>query len=235
MAQSKNFDFTEIKKKEFSVGLEGKIATQIMSLYRACLSFDKPVALECGTYVGYSTTVLAEACELKQGHLVSTDIEDCSDVVSSPQWTFIQSDDSKINYILDKAPILKQGIDLLYIDSAHNRDHVEKLLMGWYPYLNQGAYIFFDDIDANPYRRNNRKDNYFFEVAWDEIGELTKEFFYANEEQLFLEHHFGSTGIAKMYKLSPKGTLPLPPVPIIRRKRTLYNQLFYKIKQKLSQ
>ncbi|MEO1131333.1 MAG: hypothetical protein AAFX40_01355, partial [Cyanobacteria bacterium J06639_1] len=43
------------------------------------------------------------------------------------------------------------------------------------------------------------------------------EFFYANEDDLFLTVSYGSTGLASLYKTSAKGTMPHPARGIQRR------------------
>ena len=184
--------------------------------------------MELGTGRGASTTVFIQACEEREGRLVSVDIRDCSDVIASERWQFVQSDSTDIAAILAAAPILAEGIDILYIDSLHRVHHVEKELMGWYPYMKERSWIFFDDIDPNPYRKGNRKDRYSSEIHWDAISEYVKAFFYANEDQLYLDFSFGSTGLAKMLKLSPKGALPNRAKPIIHRKNTLLNRVRYR-------
>jgi hypothetical protein len=139
-------------------------------------------------------------------------------VSDSKRWYFIQSDSTDVDNILSKAPFLKKGIDILYIDSYHTREHVEKELALWYPYMNSKSWIFFDDIDSNPYRKGNVKDSYTAEVNLDEIHEFVKSFFYANEDSLYLNMQYGSTGLACLYKLSAKGTKPNEAKPIIHRR-----------------
>ena len=85
--------------------------------------------------------------------LTSIDIKDFSNVCSSSKWNFIKSNSLDINYILKKAPEIKnKGIDILYIDSLHKREHVQNELFLYYPFMNKDSVIFFDDIDSIPYR-----------------------------------------------------------------------------------
>lgn len=232
MARSKHFDFADISSKEGTRGNQGKTASQIMQLYRACLMFERPMVLECGTGPGYATTVLVEACEAKNGTMVSVDILDCSDVVASDRWRFIREDDRNVARILAHAPCLNQGIDVMYIDSVHSRQHVEQVLSSWWPYLRPRSFIFFDDIDPNPYRKGQRKDRYSSETARREVYQFTKEFFYANEDEMFLEHHFGSTGLAKMTKLSAQGTPAGPAVAVVDRSAHPIRRLLFKLNRK---
>lgn len=225
MAKSKYFTFEEIAAREWDPSTEGKSATQVLEIYRSTVRKQRPTVLECGTRQGYSTTALAEACEETGGTLVSVDIDDCIDVVQSANWVFVQSDDRDVERVIERAPILAEGIDVLYIDSKHTRSHVEEVLMSWYPFLNAESYVFFDDIDPTPYARRRRKDDLIKEIEWSHIGRFTRDFFYANEDQLFLSHHFGTTGMAKMYKLSPLGTVAHVAVPVPNRDTPGYRAL----------
>lgn len=225
--------FEEYKKAEYAKGLAGQIATQLMRMYTIAKAFKNPVILELGTAKGASTTVFLQACEESNGRLVSVDIKDSSTISSSSRWTFVQSDSTALDFILSKAPHLRDGIDILYIDSLHTKSHIEKELTGWYPFMNQGAHIFFDDVDAHPYRKGQRKDNFGTELERDKMQEYVQAFFYSNDE-LYLDIMFGTTGLAHLYKLSPKGTLPREATPISRRRGTIVNILRYTSRMVLS-
>ena len=219
MIRTKYHSFEECKNAEHAGGLEGQIATQLMRMYRIAKDLDprestSPVILELGTAKGVSTTIFLQACEEGDGHLVSVDLRDCSDISRSSRWTFVQSDSTDVAFILAKAPHLRNGIDILYIDSQHARRHVERELTRWYPFMNNGAHIFFDDVDSNPYRKGQRKDNVRAEIERDEIENYVKAFFYANEDNVYLDIMFGTTGLAHLYKLCPKGTVPREAQPI---------------------
>lgn len=223
--KTKHHSFEEFASSEFDSGLKGKIATQLMFMYRKAIEKKAPVILELGTDKGLSTTVFLQACEDKNGKLVSVDIEDCSDISDSDRWDFIRSDSTDVNNILAQAPHLNNGIDIIYIDSLHSQDHVQKELTGWFPYMNKNSWIFFDDVDPNPYRKGNRKDHFNNEIAWNKIHEYVQAFFYSNQKNLFLQILYGSTGLACLYKISPKGTLPNEAKPIIHRKKTFFSLL----------
>jgi predicted O-methyltransferase YrrM len=192
-----------------------------MQMYRTARESDAPTILELGTARGESTTVFLQACHERSGRLVSVDIDDCSDVSDSQRWTFVQADSADVDAVVEKSPVLIGGIDVLYVDSLHRRSHVEKEIKGWYPLLNQGGHIFLDDVDSNPYRLGNRKDNVLAEIAFDEIREFVQAFFYANDDQLSLDITFGSTGLAHMHKISPRGTMPAPARRLTHRRRGL--------------
>ncbi len=214
MASGKYYNFEDCRKNEYQPGFEGKIATHHMKLYHLVSNMKQPVVVESGVEKGLTTCIFLKACEKTSGLLFSVDIKDCRDVAQSDVWTFIQTSDQNIERILKEAPKISEGIDLLHIDSVHTREHVEVLLMKWYPYIKANGYITFHDIDETPYKFGRRKANRLSEKNFFELSTLVKEFFYANEDELFLEYHFGSTGMGIMKKLSALGTQPNPPVHI---------------------
>ena len=221
MVDTRYFDLQSVFDADGGPGVLGKVASQLMELHQRVRHLDAPVVLECGVNEGWSTGVLAHALENNGGKLISLDIEDCSDAIVSDCWTFLQTDDSEQEYILRQAPILTSGIDLIYIDSLHAAKHVARLVELWYPLVKQGGWLAFDDVDPGPYMRGQRKDDANREVAWRAISRAVMDFFYANEDDLLLEIHYGSTGLALMKKLAPMAKAPQPVRRIPRRRVTL--------------
>jgi predicted O-methyltransferase YrrM len=221
MVYTRHFELQKVFDADGGPGVFGKVSTQLMELHRRVSLVEAPVVLECGVNQGWSSGVMAHAVEQNGGKLISLDIEDCSDAIVSDCWTFIQTDDSDKERILRDAPLLKAGIDLIYIDSLHAARHVARLLMLWYPLVRQGGWLAFDDVDPGPYLRGQRKDDANREIAWRAISHVVSDFFYANEDDLLLEYHYGSTGLALMQKLAPMSKAPNPPRRIPRRRLTL--------------
>ena len=54
---------------------------------------------------------------------------------NTSNWKFLQSNDLNTEYILKKFPKLRDGIDVLYIDSYHDVTHVKKTLEKWFIYV----------------------------------------------------------------------------------------------------
>ena len=95
-----------------------------------------PVILEFGVERGSSTRVFTWLAEQIDGNVYSIDINDCSQAASSKNWHFFQSDDLKVDNILEKFPEIKEhGVDMIYIDSYHENHHVQKLLNLWFKYV----------------------------------------------------------------------------------------------------
>ena len=220
MVYTRHFDLQTVFDADGGPGVIGKVSTQLMELHRRVRAVEAPVVLECGVNQGWSTGVLAHAVEKNGGRLISLDIEDCSDAIESDCWTFLRTDDSEKDAILRAAPILAEGIDLIYIDSLHAARHVARLLTLWYPLVRQGRWLAFDDVDPGPYLSGHRKDDANREIAWRAISRVVMDFFYANEDDLLLEYHYGSTGLALMRKLAPMSKAPQPPRRVPRRRVT---------------
>ena len=126
-------DLKAYSKKENEVRF---VAAQLLQMHAEISSRESPIILELGVDRGQSTKVFLNAIDNKpSSRLISVDIRDCSNVSSSNLWTFIKMDSSNVEGIIKKAPILKKGIDVLYVDSLHTPEHVSKEVYGWFPFL----------------------------------------------------------------------------------------------------
>lgn len=211
MVYTRHYNLQTVFDAAGGPGVFGKYATHLMEMHRRISQVEAPVVLECGVNKGGSAGVLAHAVERKGGSLISLDIVDCSDVIESDCWTFLQIDDTDQERILREAPILKQGIDLIFIDSLHAARHVARLIELWYPLVRQGGWLAFHDVDPSPYMRGQRKDYVENEIVWRAIWQVVQDFFYANEDDLLLEYHLGDMGLAILQKLAPMSKTPQPP------------------------
>lgn len=117
----------------------------------------KPNILELGVERGSSTKEFVSFAEKFDANVYSVDIDDCSKVLLSKKWNFIQSNDLDSEFITSKFENIKnEGLDLIYIDSYHENHHVLKLLNIWFKYLNKGGAIFIDDVDSFIFRKKKR-------------------------------------------------------------------------------
>ncbi|MCY3575418.1 MAG: class I SAM-dependent methyltransferase [Chloroflexi bacterium] len=224
MVETRHYDLQSVFAAAGGPGAFGKHATQLMELHRRICSLEvPPIVLECGVHKGFSSGVLADACERTGGRLVSLDIADCSAAIQSDCWTFIQTDDTDQERILHEAPFLKQGIDLVFIDSWHAVRHVRRQLELWYPYVRQSGWLAFHDVDPTPYMRGQPEDNRDSEIVWRDIWQLVQDFFYANEDDLLLEYHLGDKGMAIMQKLASMSKPPNPPRRLKARRVSFYS------------
>ena len=170
-----------------------------------------PVILELGVNKGSSTAKFLDYINLYGGELYSIDIVDCSRIINNDRfkniptekWNFLTSNDLDIENILLKFPKLKNGIDLIYIDSYHDFTHVNKILEKWYLYISKFGYIFFDDTESRLYKA---KKKFTHSINNDSIDKLVRDFHDRNYDQLVLTKYFSGSGLSELFKLSELGT-----------------------------
>ena len=161
-------------------------------------NIDKPFILELGVREGVSTKMFLEVCDKNNGNLISVDILDCSKVSSNPRWKFIHSSDDNFELI---NKLLNQKIDILFIDSLHEPNHVRKVFYNYYNFVKTNGLIFIDDVVWLPYVEEARKDNEFVE----NINRLTfnkiLEIYNANNENMTLDINFAGSGLGIIKKI----------------------------------
>ena len=206
------------------------VAHQLLELHKEASSRDKPIIVELGVDQGQSTKVFLNAIDdKKDAVLISVDILDCSNAVQCDSWRFVQSDSADIESIIKLQPIIKNGIDILYVDSLHTASHVSREIYEFFPYVKKNGVIFFDDIESGPYKRGQRKDSVGIEIANRKIFKLLEGIFQSNLSCLDFTIMKGSTGLAKFVKKSNKGEKLKPPAKLKDRNFLFFWKLFYKI------
>lgn len=168
-------------------------------LFSKILDVENPIILELGVEKGVSTKLFLELCEKNNGHLFSVDVNDCSKVSDSKKWTFIKSRDDNYDFIKQR---IKDDIDIIYIDTLHEAEHVKKLIYNYYNNLKVGGYIFIDDISHLPYLNNKNVKNFYCEINNKETFEKIIEIYYFNYENFNLNFSFQSSGLAILKKIS---------------------------------
>ena len=206
---------THSKKK-----LESRFAAnQLLEMHSEAIKRESPVIVELGVDKGQSTRVFLNAITDKpNARLISIDIKDCKDAVKSDNWEFVQQDSIDIKSLLLKKPIIKDGIDILYVDSLHTQSHVLKEIYGFFEYIKPKGVIYFDDIDSGPYMNGQRKDSVSTEIVNREIFNLLEAIFRANYSSIDFSIIRGSTGLAKFVKNSELGDKLNPPIFIKKKK-----------------
>ena len=202
------------------------VAQQLLRLHQEVKLKAEPLIVELGVDRGQSTKVFLNAIEGKNNaKLISIDIKNCSDAVDVEHWEFVQQDSTDIESLLITKPIIKNGIDVLYVDSLHTAKHVQKETYNFFEYLNEDAYIFFDDIDSGPYMFRQRKDSVGTEIANRKIYKLLEAIFRANMNKLDFEIMRGSTGLGVFKKRVPLGEKLNPPILLRERDNYLINKI----------
>jgi len=167
------------------------------SLIPMIRKINKPMILELGVQKGRSTKKFLEICETNKGKLFSVDIDDCSNVSNNKNWEFYQTRDDNFEFIKSKIP---KKIDVLFIDSLHEANHVERLIKNYYSLIKSDGYIFIDDISHLPYLTNKNRNNFYCEINNKETFELLLSVYSENMNNFDLSFSFISSGLAIIKK-----------------------------------
>ena len=162
-------------------------------------NIDKPLILELGVKEGRSTEMFLEICDKNDGNLISVDILDCSKISKNPRWKFIHSSDDNFNYINN---IITKKVDVLFIDSLHEPNHIRKVFFNYFNFVKVNGLIFIDDVIWLPYVKEEYRDNEFVET----INRLTfnkiLEIYNTNKNNFTLDINFSGSGLATMKKIN---------------------------------
>ena len=157
--------------------------------------------LEFGVKEGRSTKIFLQHCEKNGGKLYSIDVNDYKDKFNDSNWTFIQSRDDNFDYLENKLP---KKFDVIYLDSLHEADHVEKILYYYFDKLKIGGLFFIDDTSWLPYIENSQRDNFYCEINNKETFDKLLEIYNVNFDRFDINFDFTSSGACKIFKKSEK-------------------------------
>jgi len=167
------------------------------SLFPLIEEINNPIILELGVQKGRSTKKFLEICKKNNGELFSVDLDNCSNVSNDKIWHFYQTRDDNFKFIKSQIP---EKIDVLFIDTIHEANHVRKLIYGYYPLIKKGGFIFIDDISHLPYLKNKDRDNFYCEINNKETFDLLISIYSENTENFDLNFTFVSSGLAIIKK-----------------------------------
>jgi len=155
--------------------------------------------LELGVRSGVSTSLFLKLCEENDGNLISVDITDCSHLYQNKRWNFIHDRDDNFEKINNE--IIKMGgLDLIYIDSFHEPNHVKKIIFNYYKLLNKDGFIFVDDISWLPYAKSSYRENSWNHEMNLKTFQKLLEIKFNNNDKFNLEFSFENSGTAKITK-----------------------------------
>ena len=153
--------------------------------------------LELGVREGISTNYFLKICKKKNGKLISIDIDDCSKVSNDKNWKFIKSRDDNFNLI---DTYLRNKLDLIYIDSYHEPNHIKKVFYHYFKFLKIGGFCIIDDISWLPYCKGEYRDNQFIENINRSIFNKILQIYNQNKKKFSLEFFFEGSGLAIIKK-----------------------------------
>ena len=157
----------------------------------------KPVILEFGVRHGISTNFFLDMCEKNDGFLYSVDMDDTSKKFNSEKWKFIHGRDDNFELVESFIP---KKIDLIYIDSFHDAEHVAKIFFHYYPFLKDNGCLIIDDVSWLPYSKKNERDNFNSEINNHETFHKILDIYNNNTKNFDLTFNFKSSGMAKIIK-----------------------------------
>ena len=174
---------------------------KLLFIYNTIKDIKKINILEFGVRSGVSTNMFLNICEKKSGSLLSVDTDDCGNLFKNKRWKFIKSRDD--NFLFIKKHI-KKKIDVIYIDSLHEPNHVKKILYYYYKFLKKDGYVFIDDICWLPYVKSSYRVNEFNEIINRRTFNKIIEIYFQNLKNINLEFNFNASGTAKLTKKNNK-------------------------------
>ncbi|RPG99807.1 MAG: class I SAM-dependent methyltransferase [Candidatus Pelagibacter sp. TMED118] len=158
-----------------------------------------PVIFEMGVRDGISTKKFIDVCEKNNGELYSVDILDYSNVSNNKKWKFIKDSDKNLENYIDQLP---KKFDLIYLDSLHEANHVEKILYLYFDLLKNGGYFVIDDISHLPYTTEKKNNNFYCEINNKETFNRVLDIYNNNTNNFELEFKFLSSGLAIIKKIN---------------------------------
>ena len=167
------------------------------SLIPMIRKINKPLILELGVQKGRSTKKFLDICEKNNGKLISVDIDDCSNVSQSRNCKFLRTKDDNFEFIKDQ---IKYKLDVLFIDTLHEAEHVKKLIYAYYPMIKKDGFIFIDDISHLPYLKNKSRNNFYCEINNRETFDVILSIYSENLNNFDLSFSFISSGLAILKK-----------------------------------
>jgi predicted O-methyltransferase YrrM len=190
-------------------------------IYKEICLIKNPRILEFGvSEKAMSTNFYLDVCKSNNGILYSVDINNYSNKFISSHLKFIKSRDDDFFFIEKNIP---DKFDIIYLDTLHKADHIEKIFYYYYPKLSQDGYFLVDDISWLPYVKESEKEQFYMERNHEESFNRILEIFYSNRDNFDLEFSFIGTGAAKITKLNNNNLLK--PNKIISRKYSVQNFL----------
>jgi predicted O-methyltransferase YrrM len=186
-----------MEKDDYIIKLEETTLNYLKSL-------TEPVILEFGVRYGQSTEFFLNICEKNNGFLYSVDIDDTSKKFNSEKWKFIHGRDDNFKLVESYIP---KKIDLIYIDSFHDAEHVAKIFFHYYPFLKDNGCLIIDDISWLPYSKKNESDNFNSEINNHETFHKILDIYNNNTRNFDLTFNFKSSGMAKIIKKNDENLL----------------------------
>lgn len=183
-------DFNKLLKKALSF-------SNYRFIYEKVKKIKKINILEFGVREGLSTSMFLSLCDKNFGKLISVDVDDYKKLFKNVRWTFLKSRDDNFHFIKKN---ITDKLDIIYIDSYHEPEHIKKILYYYFKFLKKDGYIFIDDISWLPYVKNSYRENSWNEITNRRTFNKIIEIYSQNIKNLNLEFCFDNSGMAMLKK-----------------------------------
>jgi len=172
----------------------------------------KPRILEFGVEHGNSTKYFLQ--NIQNGNLISVDTTDCSHLFENKKWIFINCRDDNYKTV---NKYLKTKLDIIFVDTTHTADHVEKIIYLYFKKLKINGIMLIDDISWLPYCKNHYRDHSWVERNNKETFFRLLEIYNSNNDKFNINFNFLESGLCKIVKIKNKK---------LNRKSEIYNRKF---------
>lgn len=159
----------------------------------------KPRILEFGVENGNSTKYFLN--NIKSGKLISVDTTDCSNLFKNKQWIFLNCRDDNFKMVNS---YLRYKLNIIFIDTTHTADHVEKIFYLYFKKLKINGFILIDDISWLPYCKGQYRNHSWVEKNNKETFFRMLEIYNSNKDKLDISFNFLDSGLCKVTKIKDK-------------------------------
>ena len=159
----------------------------------------KPRILEFGVENGNSTKYFLN--NIKSGKLISVDTTDCSNLFRNKQWIFLNCRDDNFKMVNS---YLRYKLNIIFIDTTHTADHVEKIFYLYFKKLKINGFILIDDISWLPYCKDQYRNHSWVEKNNKETFFRMLEIYSSNKDKLDISFNFLDSGLCKVTKIKDK-------------------------------
>jgi len=186
-----------------------------------------PQVLEFGVREGTSTNFFLE--NIKRGKLISVDVNNYKDLFKNEKWIFVKSRDDNFDKI---NRFIKKRQDIIYLDTTHTADHVEKIIYLYFKKLKLNGLFVIDDTFWLPYCKSEYRDNEWIEINNRETFQTLIEIYKSNKDIIDMTFSIQDSGICKIVK---KKNLELKPKEKIISRKYYIKNIFRLIKKNFFQ
>jgi len=99
---------------------------------------------------------------------------------------------------------LRYKLNIIFIDTTHTADHVEKIFYLYFKKLKINGFILIDDISWLPYCKGQYRNHSWVEKNNKETFFRMLEIYSSNKDKLDISFNFLDSGLCKVTKIKDK-------------------------------